>query len=167
MDHRKFLEEALKDAYKAKEEGQIPIGAVIVNGKGEIIARGYNQVKKLNKRTAHAEMLVIDEALSKFDGEDAVNWTIYSTLEPCPMCLGTIIMAHIGSAVWAAPDTNINTHTMLEIHPYLRKQNLVVIKTPFSDLENICSKLNYDYWMSNGREDVVNPSLNNFNKENM
>jgi tRNA(adenine34) deaminase len=157
MSHRYFLEEALKEATRAKEDGQIPVGAVIVNEDGEIIARAHNEVNRQNDRTAHAEMLAIREAVSTHNGEQARSWTIYITLEPCPMCLGAIVMSNIGAVVWAAPDVHIDTHKLLDVIPYFRAQTLSVVKNPYPDLEKKCREIHNGYWISNGRPDIVEP----------
>jgi tRNA(adenine34) deaminase len=157
MNHRFYLEEALKDAIKAGQEGQVPIGALVVNRLGEIIGRAYNQVNRLSDRTAHAEMLAIREAISRHSSNGTENWIVYTTLEPCPMCLGTIIMCNIGTVVWASPDIHINTHKILTALPYLRTRKLTTVMSPYSDLEQKCAELHNQYWISIGRADVIEP----------
>ncbi len=159
FDHRYYLEEALKEARKAKDSGQIPVGAIIVDKDGNIISRKYNQVNEMKKRTAHAEMLAIEEALTLYDGINAPSWTLYVTLEPCLMCMGTIIMSHIGSVVWASPDIHINTHKILNVVPYLRTRKLAIIQNPYPDINRKAKSLHDTYWRSIGREDVIEPII--------
>ena len=91
-----YLEEAVEEAKKGmQEEDGGPFGAVIVNQKGEIIARGHNEVLKTNDPTAHAEICAIRKACQKLNTKDLSNCRIYSTCEPCPMCLSAIIWANI------------------------------------------------------------------------
>lgn len=109
MEHKpltadeKFMVEALKEAAKAKDKDEVPIGAVIISEK-QIIGRGYNQVELLNDVTAHAEILAITAA-SEFLGSKYLNdCTLFVTLEPCPMCAGAIKWAQLGNLVYAATD---------------------------------------------------------------
>jgi len=156
-DTRYFLEQALQEARKAEANGQIPVGCVIADNNNEIIAREYNRVNAKKDRSAHAEMLAIQAAIAKYTTENSSNWTVYTTLEPCVMCLGTIIMCNIGKVVWASPDRHIDTHQILNATPYLKTRRLVTIANPFPDLEQICSQLHDDYWTKIGRPDVVSP----------
>lgn len=102
-DDERFMLEALKQAWKAFQVDEVPVGAVLVQN-GRIISRGYNQVEMLNDATAHAEMLCITA------GEVAVeNWrlaetTLYVTIEPCCMCAGAMLLTRIPKLVWGAPD---------------------------------------------------------------
>ncbi len=88
------MEEALKEARKAKEKGEVPVGAVIVKD-GEIIARAHNLKEERKSALCHAEILVIEEA-TKVIGDWRLNGCImYVTLEPCPMCAGAILQSRI------------------------------------------------------------------------
>ena len=88
------MEEALKEARKAKENGEVPVGAVIVKD-GEIIARAHNLKEERKSALCHAEILVIEEA-TKVIGDWRLNGCImYVTLEPCPMCAGAILQSRI------------------------------------------------------------------------
>ena len=84
----KFMREALREAHAAMEDGEIPIGAVVV-WRGRIIGRGHNQTEQLHDATAHAEM---------------ADCTLYVTVEPCPMCAGAMAWSQVGSVVYGAPD---------------------------------------------------------------
>ena len=84
-DHEKYMREALKEARRAWDEGEIPIGAVVVC-EGRIIARAHNQTETLHDPTAHAEMLAMTAATAYIGGKYLPECTLYVTVEPCPMC---------------------------------------------------------------------------------
>lgn len=103
MPHETFMRKALEEALIAAEEGEIPVGAVVVC-KGRIIARAHNQTEKLNDVTAHAEMIAITMAASALGGKYLNECTLYVTLEPCTMCAGAIAWAQVGEIVYGAAD---------------------------------------------------------------
>lgn len=94
---------ALREAHKAYEEKEIPIGAVIVRD-GAVIGRGYNRTERLQDPTAHAEMLAITTAADSMHSRRLDGCTLYVTLEPCPMCAGAIVQARIPRVVFGAAD---------------------------------------------------------------
>lgn len=94
---------ALEEAAKAAEEGEIPVGALIVC-KGKIIARAHNETEKLHDVTAHAEMIATTMASSYLGGKYLNDCTLYVTLEPCVMCAGALAWAQLGELVIGAPD---------------------------------------------------------------
>lgn len=100
-DH--FMKEAIKEAKKAFEEGEVPVGAVIV-ANNTIIAKAHNQVEILKDPTAHAEMIAITSATNYLGAKYLEDCTIYVTLEPCPMCASALNWAKIGKIVYAAED---------------------------------------------------------------
>ncbi|GAA0877583.1 nucleoside deaminase [Algoriphagus jejuensis] len=102
--HEYFMNEALKQAKIAFEEGEIPVGAVIVS-KNRIIAKAYNQTERLNDVTAHAEMLAITAAANGLGAKYLNDCRLYVTLEPCPMCAGALFWSQIGEVHFAASDT--------------------------------------------------------------
>ncbi len=97
------MNEALKQAKFAFEEGEIPVGAVVVS-KNRIIARAYNQTERLNDVTAHAEMLAITAAANHLGAKYLTDCRLYVTLEPCPMCAGALFWSQIGEIHFAAAD---------------------------------------------------------------
>ncbi len=99
----KYMKEALREALHAAEEGEIPIGAVIV-GRGRIIGRGHNMTETLHDATAHAEMIAITTATETIGGKYLNDCTLYVTVEPCPMCAGALNWSQIGRIVYGAPD---------------------------------------------------------------
>ena len=98
-----FMREALKEAQKAFEEDEVPIGAVIVQN-GEILAKAHNLREKLNDPTAHAELIAIRLAADKLNSWRLLDTTIYVTVEPCPMCAGAIVLARVKRLVFGAAD---------------------------------------------------------------
>ncbi len=98
-----FMREALKEAQKAAEEGEVPVGAVIVHD-GAIIARGRNQRERLNDPTAHAEMIAITQATASLESKWLQECTLYVTLEPCSMCAGALVLARVRRICFGAAD---------------------------------------------------------------
>ena len=94
---------ALAEAKAAAEDGEIPVGAVIV-ANGRVIGRGHNHTERLSDVTAHAEMLAISAAAQAIGGKYLRNCTLYVTVEPCPMCAGAIGWSQLRRIVIGAPD---------------------------------------------------------------
>jgi len=95
--------EALKEAQKAFDEDEVPVGAVIVY-KGKIIARGYNQIERLKDPTAHAEMLALTSATNYLGSKWLPDASIYVTIEPCSMCAGALVLSRIENLYFGAKD---------------------------------------------------------------
>lgn len=98
-----FMKEALKEARKAYENDEVPIGAIVVC-QNQIIARAHNNTETLNDVTAHAEMLALTAAADYLGGKYLVDCTLYVTLEPCLMCAGALYWTQIGKLVYGAHD---------------------------------------------------------------
>src|SRR5213594_106573 len=98
-----FMREALRQAQKANEGGEVPVGAVIVRA-GKIIARAYNQVELLKDATAHAEMLVLTQAEAAVGDWRLTNCDLYVTKEPCAMCTGAIVHTRIRRVIFGCTD---------------------------------------------------------------
>jgi len=95
---------ALEEAERARDRGEVPVGAVVVSAGGEVLARAGNHTLALHDPTAHAEMLALQQALQKA-GEDRLPFaTMYVTLEPCAQCAGALVLAKIGRIVFGAYD---------------------------------------------------------------
>lgn len=94
---------ALEEASQAFAKDEVPIGAVLVYN-GEIIARAHNQVESLQDATAHAEILCLRQASKKLNNWRLLESTLYTTLEPCSMCAGALILSRVKNLVWGAPD---------------------------------------------------------------
>ncbi len=103
MDHLYYMHAAYQEALKALDDGEVPVGAVIVKN-GVIIGKGYNQVERLADATAHAEIIAIGAASSRVESWRLTDCTIYITLEPCIMCLGALLQSRINSIVFGATD---------------------------------------------------------------
>lgn len=103
FSHEYFMKEALKEAKKAFDKDEVPIGAIIVNN-NHIIARAHNLTETLNDVTAHAEMQAFTAATNYLGGKYLVNCILYVTLEPCLMCAGASYWAQISKIVYGATD---------------------------------------------------------------
>ena len=101
--HEMFMRKALEEAKLAEEEGEIPVGAVVVCT-DRVIARAHNQTERLNDVTAHAEMLAITSATSMLGGKYLNDCTLYVTMEPCVMCGGALAWAQLGELVYGTAD---------------------------------------------------------------
>jgi len=98
-----FMREALKEAQKAFDDGEVPVGAVVV-AKNKIIARAHNQTERLNDATAHAEMLAITSATNYIGAKYLNECTLYVTLEPCVMCAGALNWSQVSKVVYGTSD---------------------------------------------------------------
>lgn len=101
--YERYMNEALKEAKKAYEKKEVPIGAVVVK-KGEIIGRGYNLKECCQDTTEHAEIIAIKEACKNLGHWRLEGCTLYTTLEPCPMCMGAIINSRMKRVVYGSRD---------------------------------------------------------------
>lgn len=104
-----WMKEALQEAKHAFEEDEVPIGAVLVK-EGRIIARAHNQVEHLNTATAHAELLCLVSAGKQLDNWRLLGTTLYTTVEPCAMCAGALLLSRVSRLVWGAPDLRHGAH---------------------------------------------------------
>ena len=103
MLHQDWMHFALRQAQMAFEQGEVPIGAVIVHN-GQVIAAAHNEREQKNDPTAHAEVLVIQRAAKALGSWRLTDATLYVTLEPCPMCAGAIMQSRIKQLVYGAMD---------------------------------------------------------------
>lgn len=135
-----FMLEAIKEAKKAFDADEVPVGAVIVCN-NKIIARAHNLTERLNDVTAHAEMQAITSASNFLNGKYLNECTLYVTLEPCVMCAGAIAWAQIGKLVYGASDTKRGFNLLNEkkiLHPktevkygILKEESAALLKTFF------------------------------------
>ncbi len=102
-DDEYFMRQALREAQDAYYEGEVPIGAVVVIN-NKIIARGHNQVERLNDPTAHAEVLAITSACAFLGAKYLPDATLYVTIEPCHMCAGALYWSKLKKIVFGAKD---------------------------------------------------------------
>ena len=138
------MQEALKEAQKAFEEDEVPVGAVIVSGL-KIIARAHNQVERLKDPTAHAEMIAITQAAATLGSKWLSGASLYVTIEPCSMCAGALVLSRIKNIYFGAIDhktgacgsvTNIVNHKRLN-HKIKVKKGL---------LKEACSSILTDFF---------------------
>ena len=104
IDHIDYMELALIEAIKADKKNEVPVGAIIVNKNGEIIAKAHNLVETNNNSTCHAEKLVIEKALEIIGSRFLDDCDIWVTLEPCVMCAGLIKQTRIRRLYYGAED---------------------------------------------------------------
>ncbi|WEK36656.1 MAG: nucleoside deaminase [Candidatus Pseudobacter hemicellulosilyticus] len=103
MTDEHFMSQALREARAAYDEGEIPVGAVVVL-QNRIIARGHNQVERLKDPTAHAEIIALTSAFNYLGAKYLPEASIYITVEPCLMCAGALYWSKISRIVWGAED---------------------------------------------------------------
>ncbi len=150
---RFYLEIALEEAERAGQEGTYPIGALVVSPDGRILSRGRNQVYSAGDYTAHAEV----DALRKSGGALMTlsyrgKCTLYTTMEPCLMCAGALLLANIARVVWAADDPDYgalrNPYTG-GLYPALF-DSLLLIAAPASDIANRVHNL-MEQWVADSK----------------
>ena len=106
MEREDYMREALKLAKEAADNGDVPVGCVIVDKEGKIIGRGRNRREECSDATAHAEIEAIRQASTSLHDWRLTGCTLYVTLEPCPMCAGAIINSRIPTVVFGAREEN-------------------------------------------------------------
>ncbi len=145
---------AIEEAKKAYEMGEVPVGAVLV-WNNEVIARAHNLVEARQEASAHAELLCMVAAAAHLDNWRLLNTTLYSTLEPCSMCAGAMLLSRIGALVWGAPDFRHGAHgswinVLDQPHPTHR------IEVRKGVLAEVCSELMRSFFQSRRLREVDN-----------
>ncbi len=149
MTHYRFMKQALSEAEKAAESGEVPVGAVVVHN-NRIIGRGHNQVEMLTDPTAHAEMIALSSAFSSLNEKYLHDCTMYVTLEPCSMCAGALVWARIDRLVIGAQDEkagacgsifNITEHPVLNhrvevLHGVMEQESELLLREFFKRLRS-------------------------------
>ncbi|ACK66705.1 CMP/dCMP deaminase zinc-binding [Rippkaea orientalis PCC 8801] len=107
--HRYWMEKALNQAKLAGEIGEVPVGAIIVDHQGNLLAETGNRKETNQDPTAHAEMLAIRQASQRLQTWHLNNCTLYVTLEPCPMCTGALIQSRLGLLVYGCDEPKSGT----------------------------------------------------------
>ncbi len=102
-EHEEFMKLALAEAQKARERGEVPIGAIVVRD-GQVVGRGHNWRETWRDPTAHAELIAIQDASKRLGGWRLEGCDLYVTLEPCPMCAGAIMLSRIRHLFYGAQD---------------------------------------------------------------
>ena len=141
---QKLMQLALEEAQRASELEEVPVGAVIADREGRVIAKTHNLCEAQQNPLAHAEILAIHQACQRLGKKWLQDCTLYVTLEPCPMCTGALIHARIGRVVYGARDPRAGAcGTMvdlpsypLEAHPQIRgeffaEESLQLLKSFF------------------------------------
>jgi tRNA(adenine34) deaminase len=143
MTDEHFMKQALREAQRAFEEDEVPVGAVVVMNE-RIIARGYNQVEKLNDSTAHAEIIALTAAFNFLGSKYLPEATLYVTVEPCVMCSGALYWSKVGRVVYGTPDEkNGYRHTTGSNSPFHPK---TIVESGL--LADQCAMLMKDFFRS-------------------
>ena len=128
LDDAYFMKKALVEAELAFDQGEVPVGAVIVVNQ-QIIARAHNLTERLNDVTAHAEMQAITSASNYLGGKFLHHCTLYVTLEPCQMCAGALYWSQISRIVYGAEDKERGCRAMgTKLHPKTKLEGGVLAK---------------------------------------
>lgn len=139
MDDAKWMKLALVEAKKARSEGEVPVGAVVVKGEA-VIGRGHNQVEGLKDPTAHAEILAVGAAATTLKSKWLEGATLYVTLEPCTMCAGAIVLSRVDRLVYGASDPKAGAcGSLMNVPRDERLNHLVRVDSGF--MEEECSFL--------------------------
>ncbi len=141
MTDEQYMKQALQEAQRAFDEGEVPVGAVVVMN-NRIIGRGYNQVEKLTDSTAHAEIIALTSAFNYLGSKYLPEATLYVTVEPCLMCCGALYWSKIGRIVWGADDEkNGHRKNTAPNNPFHPKTELIS-----GILQEECAQLMKDFF---------------------
>ena len=139
-----YMRSAIEEARVAAENGDVPIGCVIVHN-GRIIGRAYNQREQLQDPTAHAEIIALTQAAAALESWRLTGCTMYVTLEPCPMCAGALVLARIDRLVYGCDDPK--TGAVKSLYNIVQDKRLNhQIEVTSEILAEDCSKLLQDFF---------------------
>lgn len=99
------MRRAISEARKAYDEGEVPIGAVLIDESGILVCGEHNRIEQTDDATAHAEILALREGAKKIGRQRLKNCTMYVTIEPCPMCAGALVLCRVKRLVYGAADS--------------------------------------------------------------
>ena len=119
-----FMHKALKLAQKAYRQDEVPIGAVVISSRGEILGRGYNRTEQDCSQSRHAEVCAIERAGKKLQDWRLDGCTLYVTLEPCLMCMSLMSISRVTRIVYGAESPLFGYHLDKEILPQLYKKHI-------------------------------------------
>ena len=143
MTDEYYMNLAYKEATKAFDDAEVPVGAVIVLN-GQVIARGYNQVERLNDSTAHGEIIALTSAFNYLGSKYLPEASIYITVEPCLMCAGALYWSKISKIVWGANDEKNGHKRITEAHfPFHPKTEIIT-----GIMKDECAALMRDFFKS-------------------
>ena len=150
MTDKEFMSLALEEALKAYQEGEVPIGAVLVSGDGILICAEHNRIEQLHDATAHAEILTLREASQKLNRRRLTDCTLYSTVEPCAMCAGALVLCRVKRLVYGAVDSKFGAaESLFNVvnNPALNHQ----LQVTAGILEEDCCRLMKKFFAENRR----------------
>ena len=150
---KNFMRLALEEAFSAYVEGEVPVGAVLIDESGILISRAHNRIENLNDATAHAEILALREASHKLKRRRLTDCTLYSTVEPCAMCAGALVLCRVKRVVYGATDSKFGAseslfnvvnnpalnHQLLVTAGVLEEECLALMKKFFSEVRHLSS----------------------------
>jgi tRNA(adenine34) deaminase len=143
-DHEYWMNQAFREAEIAYDEGEVPIGAIVVF-ENKIIGKGHNSIENLQDPTAHAEIIAITAAADHLGSRRLLNTKMYVTVEPCPMCAGAIVQARIPILVYGAADPKAGAcGTLFNVVQDERLNHKVELISGI--LENKCSLIMSDFF---------------------
>lgn len=122
-EHERWMSLALREALKAHEQNEVPVGAVVVHRNQTVVGRGFNQVEMMKDATAHAEMIAITSAQATLESKWLKDCTLYVTMEPCPMCAGAMVLARLPILVFGCYDPKMGAAGSLYTIPEDRRLN--------------------------------------------
>ena len=144
-DDLKFMNQALKLAKNAELKGEVPIGAVVVDGEGKVIGKSGNKREQLNTVLGHAELVALHRACKTKNSWRLVDCTLYVTLEPCYMCAGALVQARIKRVVFATHDPKAGAMGSLEdLSQHAKLNHRFTAESGL--LQNECSHLLKDFF---------------------
>lgn len=159
-DDERFMLEALKEAWKAFQKEEVPVGAVLVHNQ-RVIARGHNQVEMLKDATAHAEMLCITAGEVALDNWRLADTTLYCTIEPCCMCAGAMLLSRIPNLVWGAPDLRHGANGSW-VNLFEKPHPMHAIKIRKGILQMHCACMMRDFFQKRREENKVKNNGDNY-----
>ena len=166
MDHARYLDLALEEAEKAGQDRAMPVGAIIVTPEGSVLSRGRNRVMSTGDQTAHAEIDAIRNAgpviAPAIPGsiprvEPAEGYVLYTSAQPCLMCMGAILFCSIGTVVWAAPSTTGDAYGAVLPSGYQeeRFRSIQIIREPSPVHRSRSRALLRDFFTRHGNIEVA------------
>lgn len=137
-----FMNKALALAKRAMAQDEVPIGAVVVDARGVIVGRGFNQVERRHCQTAHAEIMAIEKAAQKMGNWRLEGCWLYVTLQPCAMCMGLIRLSRMAGVVYAAKSPLFGYHLDNDLTSSVYKRDILAI------IHSICERKAVDLLQS-------------------